>query len=272
MADPKKRISFAKMWSLVEQHYDNQFTDKEVSKELLIAIFWEETLFSNARQEGWTEGATGFGQTEEETISRTNKFFGDHWTAEAVLQSDKLGVQLTQRVLKMYRSLDGKGNRIESPTTVREALNRYAGVGGLSGAKKAKHIAIVNGWLVCERKLKALEGDFTDVKKVKDALRASRMSNDFGFAPTFPLDGKTFFFIYGNGQDSTQSQLSERVKRTQMLGGRITDGISIHTNYVVQFGEETKMPGDPLETNTEKARMMRCRIISINELDTMINV
>ena len=63
-------LSFTRMAELVDQHhwdYWQIFPD-----ELILAIFWEESTFTNARQIGWKQGAVGFGQVEPSTVTLAN--------------------------------------------------------------------------------------------------------------------------------------------------------------------------------------------------------
>ena len=84
-------LSFDKMADLVNQyHWDHWdvFPD-----ELILAIFWEESTFTNARQIGWKQGAVGFGQVEPSTVTLANLWaqrdYPDdcHWTPSEILSS-----------------------------------------------------------------------------------------------------------------------------------------------------------------------------------------
>ena len=99
-------LSFDTMVDLVDQYhldYWQIFPD-----ELILAIFWEESTFTNARQIGWKHGAVGFGQVEPSTVTLANlwaqqKYPSDcHWTPSDILNSDQKGVQITSRVLARY--------------------------------------------------------------------------------------------------------------------------------------------------------------------------
>ena len=144
-------LSFSDMWDLTQENH-NYAT---FSCELLIGIFWEETMFTNRRQ---LHGpAVGFGQVEPATIKAVNAYYGMNFSETLVLISDAASVQITSYVLRM---LNEKG------LTPSAALNAYAGA-SVRAANKKKVIQ----WQACERIL--LSGDVDDINTVRRALIAA---------------------------------------------------------------------------------------------------
>jgi hypothetical protein len=140
--------SFADMWKLVDDNYKAPasaygplFRDDMLSRELLIAIFWEETFFTNKRQlvsvqkdgraQDVPEGpAIGFGQVEEpDTLGQVLNYFNnrsldgktpqgppripgglppEEWTPKKILDDDDKAVQLSILVFcKMWEQHPG---------------------------------------------------------------------------------------------------------------------------------------------------------------------
>jgi hypothetical protein len=125
------------------------------SFELLVGIFWEETMFTNTRQ---LHGpAVGFGQVEPATIKAVNAYYGTNYSEALILMDDATSVSITSDVLSMYND---KGL---SPTG---AVNAYAGA-SLRAANKQK----VQQWQRCENILKA--GGTEDSDNVRAALNAA---------------------------------------------------------------------------------------------------
>jgi hypothetical protein len=156
-------LSFDKMVDLVDQyHWDywELFPD-----ELLLAIFWEESAFTNARQIGWKQGAVGFGQVEPSTVTLANlwaekKYPADcHWTPADILNSERKAVQITSRVLARYYEALG------SPHA---ALNAYAG---------SSNLHIPPRWMHCCDKLVAMD-DYSDEDAIKAALKLAKPNSD----------------------------------------------------------------------------------------------
>jgi hypothetical protein len=161
--------SFAKMWKLVSDCYDppapayskvysdrlasRSAQDDWLSKELLLAIFWEESRFTNCRQQITVQAdgknidvpdgpAIGFGQVEEpRTLQAIINYFNNRspdgkdslgparlpggmpeaeWTPKEVLDNDVKAVKITCLYFcKTWEELSSK--------SLQEALRRYAG-------------------------------------------------------------------------------------------------------------------------------------------------
>jgi hypothetical protein len=156
-------LDFYKMADLVNQyHWDywQIFPD-----ELLLAIFWEESTFTNARQIGWKQGAVGFGQVEPSTVTLANLWaqrdYPDdcHWTPGDILTSDKKAVQITSRVLARY---------YEALGSMQSAINAYAG---------SSNASIPPRWIQCRDALAAMS-DYGDTGAVKRALKLAKPNSD----------------------------------------------------------------------------------------------
>jgi hypothetical protein len=134
------------------------------SRELLIGIFWEETMFQNRKQ---LQGpAVGFGQVEPQIIKAVNKFARKNYNETLILISDDASVRITIDVLNMLWS------RL---STMRAVLDGYAGTvhRPVNGTK-------VTQWLACENILKSRlfglignEINTFDGKTVTEALVAA---------------------------------------------------------------------------------------------------
>ena len=124
-------------------------------RELLVGIFWEETMYTNRKQ---LQGpAVGFGQVEPATMKAVNAYYGTNYSVSLILIDDPTSVAITSDVLSM---LNDKGL---SPSG---ALNAYAGA-SVRAANKKK----VQQWLTCERILK--NGGTDDTDNVRAALMAA---------------------------------------------------------------------------------------------------
>jgi hypothetical protein len=156
-------LSFEDMADLVDQYhldYWHIFPD-----ELLLAIFWEESTFTNARQIGWKQGAVGFGQVEPSTVTLANiwarrDYPSDcKWTPADILNDDRKAVQITSRVLARY---------YEALGTVQSALNAYAG---------SSNLHIPPRWIQCQNKLVAMS-DYGDTDAVNAALKLAKPNSN----------------------------------------------------------------------------------------------
>jgi hypothetical protein len=156
-------LNFYAMSDLVDQyHWDywQIFPD-----ELILAIFWEESTFTNARQIGWKQGAVGFGQVEPSTVTLANIWAKQNypadcnWTPADILTSDRKGVQITSRVLARY---------YEALGSVDSALNAYAG---------SSNLHIPPRWKKCRDALVAMS-DYSDSDAVKAALKLAKPNSD----------------------------------------------------------------------------------------------
>ncbi len=144
-------LSFSDMWDLIQENH----SPAVFSWELLVGIFWEETMFTNRRQ---LHGpAVGFGQVEPATLRAVNDFYGTNYSETLILIDDPTSVAATSDVLSMFTD---KGL---SPAG---ALNAYAGVKARPANKKK-----VQQWQACERILKS--GGTDDTDNVRAALMAA---------------------------------------------------------------------------------------------------
>ena len=144
-------LSFSDMWDLIQENH----SPVVFSCELLVGIFWEETMFTNRKQ---LQGpAVGFGQVEPATMKAVNDYYGTNYSVSLILIDDPTSVEITSDVLSM---LNDKGL---SPFG---ALNAYAGA-SVRAANKKK----VQQWLACERILK--NGGTGDPDNVRAALMAA---------------------------------------------------------------------------------------------------
>lgn len=176
--DRKPGCSFAYIWGLIQKN-KSMLDTTGISAELVVGIFWEETLFNNINQTG-AGTAKGYGQTEPaefyrfnaNNLNSRNKAFADmaknaqkkgyavYGLPQVVYLPDKKVVcpgeltdeQGVQVSLAMIRDLRERG---KSPQTI---LDGYAGV-GFKG-EQAAHLArpggreaIIKGWRECEAKL-----------------------------------------------------------------------------------------------------------------------
>ena len=143
-------LSFSDMWDLIQENH----SPVVFSRELLVGIFWEETMFTNRKQ---LQGpAVGFGQVEPATMKAVNAYYGTNYSVSLILIDDPTSVAITSDVLSMFND---KGL---SPSG---ALNAYAGA-SVRAANKQK----VQQWLACERILK---NGGTDADNVRAALMAA---------------------------------------------------------------------------------------------------
>lgn len=139
----KPGYTFQDMVSLV---YDNNWQLYQVfSDALLIAIFWEETMFNNVPQEKGS--AVGFGQVEPRELW-TLKAYGITTSAKGILADPAHSVEVTATYLRhLYES------QTRSSKSRYEALKRYA---GYYWDKAAWRLDIIAGWDACCRSLEAL--------------------------------------------------------------------------------------------------------------------
>jgi hypothetical protein len=152
-----KSKKFSEMWNLIDRNYrESDFG----SRELLIGIFWEETMFQNRKQ---LHGpAVGFGQIEPATIERLNTWANQKkwFNPTLVLISDDASVRVTIEVLNMLAS---------KLSTSRAVLDGYAGT-----FHRPKNGTKVTQWLACESILQNA-GDLEnfDSETVTKALNAA---------------------------------------------------------------------------------------------------
>ena len=142
-------LSFSDMWDLIQENH----SPAVFSCELLLGIFWDETMFTNRKQ---LQGpAVGFGQVEPTTMKAVNAYYGTNYSVSLILIDDPTSVAITSDVLSM---LNDKG---------------YAGA-SVRAANKKK----VQQWLACERILK--NGGTDDTDNVRAALMAAEPNHGAG--------------------------------------------------------------------------------------------
>lgn len=190
--------SFTEMLDLILRN--QRRPNDPFSPQLLMAIFWEEGLFTNKKQQKGT--AVGFGQVEPAELwklttakAREHGYDVPGVSTSTRSLSDDLAVTVPSCLLlhQFHAS--------QAPTTegkVRSALNAYGGVDykGPSSLTREDRLRIIANWRKCEEKLKALpfseyaianySGNLDELaNKYMDALALSRPFNrDFVFSRT----------------------------------------------------------------------------------------
>jgi hypothetical protein len=139
---------------------------------LMLAIFWEETMFQNIKQ--WPSGpAVGFGQIEQSSIKLANLFVSGNtnspFNAQLILNDENVSVQASTALL----------NRYSVNHTKNGALMAYSG----------KKQAIVNKWLNCETALNSLL-----INPL--GLNPSNVENALQLAREFPKSGSQYNTIH----------------------------------------------------------------------------
>jgi hypothetical protein len=212
MAD---RLTFQQMWRLIQLNYNTYFGKYKAlfSPELMAAIFFEESRFSNTTENG-AGPAVGFGQVNRPEIPQVNLWFGTTFDTSGsdVLANDGQSVQLAGLTLAML--LEKQPDTLNVFSRRDNALRNYAGF--------PMNQDIPPRWLQTERMLKSLGMtclvdvtiDLTLRGAIKNALNAAlrpgQQQGDFDFFPTFPtLLGKwrvevgSWTWIYVFHQDNT---------------------------------------------------------------------
>jgi len=186
MALPKKPgKSFEQMITLTMLNHGVPWV---FSTELMIAIFWEESLFNNVKQTGGS--AWGFGQVEpaefykfETEQAKQRGYYihglprrqrvGDRTILLGTL-TDNQSVKVASSALRHYYSTVNKSKR--------GALYAYGGVNykGNSSLTKKKRISIINGWLDCEAHLQQIQDLIHWIGLEDHVIEALRMAKKFG--------------------------------------------------------------------------------------------
>jgi hypothetical protein len=201
MAIPKQPgCTFDYIWGLVDKN-KSMLSGAGISPELVLGIFWEETLFNNVFQTPPGTGV-GYGQTEPAEFYRFNANNLKNGNKEIAARAQKAldhgyavfglppvmhlpnrrpfssapltDMQSVQIALAMIRDLR------ESGMSAGGILNAYAGV-GFQG-EQAAHLArpggrqgIIKGWRNCEGQLKAA----IPAKNRKGILQALKEAREF---------------------------------------------------------------------------------------------
>lgn len=160
--------SFVEMLDLIEK---NQRQPKgPFTPQLLMAIFWEESLFTNIAQTGGGT-AIGFGQVEPAEMPKitTEKAKALGYYVEGVSASTReLSDELSVTVPSCYLLyLFHASNAANDAERVEFALRAYAGVyyQGPSPLTKERRLEIIAGWRRCEAMLRELPFTVKDVKR-----------------------------------------------------------------------------------------------------------
>ena len=162
MADQHARPgkTFMDMMELILKH--QRRPNDPFSPQLLMAIFWEETFFTNRKQDVGT--AIGFGQTEPAELPKlTTQLARDKGyelpgvsAATRELDDPRAVTAPSCLLLHLFHAAPPTASTTEA--RVRFALEGYGGVHfkGKSSLTKEQRLAIIANWRKCEEKLKAL--------------------------------------------------------------------------------------------------------------------
>lgn len=159
---------------------NNQATHAMCTHQLLMAIFWEESLFNNNKQLGGT--AIGFGQLEPAELKRMNAAGEIQVDVSRILADPAASVDaVSQFVDALLKKFSRQG-----------ALRAYAGYRFKDDPVwHANRDLLIAGWTSCELALKAVSTDFKGILNDPDqtiaALRKSR-----AFQPNMPANQTTF--------------------------------------------------------------------------------
>jgi hypothetical protein len=153
----QKSLTFVSMWDLIMRVHGNH--NPVFPPSLLMAIFWEETLFTNRKQQDGP--AVGFGQLQINDWGWKLKGTDPRYASEAaILASDEISVKATSAALDHlylteHRSFDN-------------CLDVYAGV-----SARPVNARAVAGWKTCMSAMP--QPGMRTEEAVKKALQAARM-------------------------------------------------------------------------------------------------
>jgi hypothetical protein len=113
----------------------NNAYSQSFPNELLIAIFWEETLFQNIEQVKGADGkkGLGFGQVQEDSLPLIKVVMGKAFPKSLITADDAMSVQVASFALETFRR-GIKSGRPESAYKV-----------GYAGADEAKKNQVLDG-------------------------------------------------------------------------------------------------------------------------------
>jgi len=144
---PEYGYTFGEIWHLLEQA-NNLETRTEFTNELLIGLFWEESVFQNwwqlnSKGEPLKQYAAGFGQIERNTLNIINALYSDkryRYSPEKMISDPLMSVSATVDYLRHLKKAFPNSNK-------RGILKKYggAGAGGSTNVDKK-----VDQWLACE--------------------------------------------------------------------------------------------------------------------------
>ena len=142
-----------------------------VTDQLLMAIFWEESLFNNIKQPDGT--AIGFGQVEPAELKRMNRMGQIQVDVNSILRDPATSVDAAAQMLDALFSKLGKT----------EALRGYAGYYFKADPQhRGKRQATINGWVACESVLLGIGQNILDLVSDSDGTMGA-LKHSRGFHP-----------------------------------------------------------------------------------------
>ncbi|MGC2238292.1 MAG: hypothetical protein WA584_19215 [Pyrinomonadaceae bacterium] len=166
-------FTFDKIWNLLE--YGNTLdTRVEFSNELMVGLFWEESIFQNWWQKGdkgqdLKEHAAGFGQIERKTLAIMNALYPEKrakYTSELIISDPQTSVNASVDYLRYLRKCFKNSSKLQ-------ILGNYGGAGNGGTTDVSKK---VGQWLKCEAILQGARGEFTQ-EILTQALTAAEPNN-----------------------------------------------------------------------------------------------
>ena len=171
MAIHSPGFDFATMADLTFHNGSQSLTDH-----LLLAIFWEETLFNNIKQPNGA--ALGFGQVEPAELRNKNA-------------TGEISVDISRILLDPAASVDASGQMLDALVSKLGkigALRGYAGVNYKPDPSwRAARLGIIDRWLHCEMALLNIDSDIQNVSDDPDRAVAALQKAKI-FAPDSPTD------------------------------------------------------------------------------------
>ncbi len=150
--------TFAQIWNYLE--YGNVLdTRVEFSNELMVGLFWEESVFQNWWQKGskgedLKQHASGFGQIERKTLGIMNALYAEKrmkYTPEMIVSNPQISVNASVDYLRYLR--------VRFPNSSKtQILRNYGGAGEGGSTDVSKK---VSQWLQCESILQGARGEFS---------------------------------------------------------------------------------------------------------------
>jgi hypothetical protein len=151
-------LTFARMWTLIERTFDfsrylrENYRRTLLPSELLIAVFWEESVFENKRGVG---NAIGFGQVQPGTLDAVNDFWQKQdggpmtFVASQVLRDHVQSIQLAGLAMAMLYEKQLKAGQPAGEKSLRVALHNYAGGSSEEKEQAPKNAATARSWFDC---------------------------------------------------------------------------------------------------------------------------
>jgi hypothetical protein len=124
-----------KLSEMISLTHDNNAFNQYFPDELLIAIFWEETLFQNIEQIRGAEGkkGLGFGQVQEDTLPLIKVVTAKAFPKSLITADDAMSVQVASYALETFR----RGLDSHSPESAYKV--------GYAGATKDQKNQVLDG-------------------------------------------------------------------------------------------------------------------------------